>query len=113
MRNHSPILLRMFGLLRLSLTSRKQRVRLLILLSLGGAAVLLATVLVFASFSRQVPRWYKAHYSVGRVPPTAKLPARKGLHWTRTALSRNMQEDVLWIRIGSNAWGLDIMSPID
>ena len=95
------------------LNSRKQRVHLVILCSLGILAICLGVLLVLPSLSPRVPRWYRAHYAAGRVPPTAKFATRQGLHLARKTLGRSVQDDIMWFRVGASAWWVEVMSPID
>ena len=94
------------------LSSRKQRVHLLILCSLGVLAILLMMLLVLPSLTPAVPRWYWAHYSAGRVSPKAGFLTKQGLHW-RSMTMGGTREDVLWLRVGTNVWRLEALSPPD
>jgi len=60
------------------LTSRKQRVHLLILSSLG-MLVVLGVLLILPSLSPQVPRWYRDPLRGGQGQPEARAPAQAGL----------------------------------
>jgi hypothetical protein len=95
------------------LSSRKQRVRLLVLCSLGVVVILLGVLLVLLFFPPPVPRWYRAHYAAGRVPATAEFAARQGLHLSRRTLGSSMQDDVVWLRVGTNVWALEMLTPIN
>ena len=94
------------------LSSRKQRVHLLILCSLGIVAILLMMLLVIPFLWPAVPRWDRAHYSAGRARPKAGFMTGQGLHMTRTTMG-SMRDNLLWLRVGSNVWYLEVLVPID
>ncbi|MEI6395398.1 MAG: hypothetical protein WCT12_30350 [Verrucomicrobiota bacterium] len=97
---------------RTDLSSRKQRVHLLILCSLGVLAILLAMLLVLSSLTPAVPRWYRAHYFAGRVRAKVGFLKKQGLHSIHTVMG-NMRDDVLVLKVGTNAWFLEALSPLD
>ena len=94
------------------LRSRKQRVHLLILGSLGTLAILVAMLFVLPFLWPAVPRWDRALYFVCRPSPGAKLPAGQGLHITRTTVGSS-RDDVLWLRVGTNVWALEVLTPVN
>ncbi len=95
------------------LGSRKQRVQLLILGSLGMLTILLTLLLVLPFLWPAVPRWDRAQYFAGRTGPGAKPPARQGLHLTRTIVGSSTRDDVLWLRVGTNVWALEVLTPMN
>ena len=94
------------------LSTRKQRVHLLILCSLGVLAILLMILLVLPVFWPAVPRWDRAHYSAGGLSPKPGLFTKQGLDLTQTRVD-GMSGNVLSLRIGSNVWFLEVMVPTD
>lgn len=91
---------------------RKQRLHLVILCSLGVVAILLMTLLVLPYFSPSVPKWHRAHYSAGTASPRPGLFTKQGLHLTRTRLG-SMGDNLLWFRVGSNVYYLEVFAPIE
>ena len=94
------------------LSIRKQRLHILILCSLGIVVVVLAMLLVLSLTWPPVPRWYSAHYSIGRVNPKPGFATKQGLHRTRATMG-STRDDVLWFRVGTNVWFVEVMAPID
>lgn len=94
------------------LRSRKQRIHLLILGSLGILAILLAMLLVLPFLCSAVPRWDRALYFVCRPRPGAKVPTGQGLHISQTTVGSS-RDDVLWLRVGTNVWALEVLTPIN
>ena len=93
------------------LGSRKQRVHLLILGSLGMLAILLVMLLVLPFLWPSVPRWDQAQYFAGRPRPGANPPTQQGLCITRTTVGSS-RDDVLWLRVGTHVWTLEVLSPM-
>jgi hypothetical protein len=93
------------------LSSRKQRVHLLILCSLGILALVLMVILVLPFLCPAMPRWDRAHYAAGKVNPKPGLFTKQGLHLTRTSMG-SMGDNILSLRIGSNVWFLEVMAPV-
>jgi hypothetical protein len=105
--------MRAVGYLKTDLSNRKQCIHLLVLCSLGISAVVLMLILVLPFFWSEVPRWDKAYYVAGRPGRGAKAPTWQGLHITRTTLGSSMRDDVLWLRVGTNVWALEVLTPMN
>ena len=108
----STMLMKAVFLEKIDLSSRKQRIHLLILCSLGILALVLMVILILPFLCPAVPRWDQAHYAAGKVSPKPGLFTKQGLHLTRTCMG-SMGDHILSLRVGSNVWFLEVMAPLD
>jgi predicted permease len=94
------------------LSSRKQRVRLLILCALGILLVSLTLPFVLPMLFPGAPKWMRAQYAGGRVVnPNANTP--RGLHIARDTLGSSVSCTMLCLKLGTNVWAVRVVVPID
>jgi hypothetical protein len=93
------------------LGNRTQRVRLLILCSLGILLVSLTLPFVLPLLFPGTPKWRRAQYSVGQAVDNPNIPS--GLHMTRDTLGSSVSRTMLWLKLGTNVWAMHIIAPIE
>ena len=87
-----------------------QRVRILILRSIGIPLIFLTLLFVLPFLLLGTRIWPGAQYAGGRVINNTNLPS--GLHMMSTTLGSSVSYKGAYLKLGTNVWAVRVIAPI-